>query len=151
MTQQIVKSIIVKESAPMVYQLWANFENFPYFMKYVRQVRKTGPKTSHWEVAGPLGATVEWDAEMTRDEENKRIGWNSKDNEGTITTSGQVTFNPLPQNETEVTVTMQYQPPAGKLGEAVAQLFSNPEERLKEDLRHFKDFAEGAAVVDQSS
>ncbi|MBK9052585.1 MAG: SRPBCC family protein [Chloroflexi bacterium] len=143
MTQQIVKSINVKETAPAVYQLWANFENFPYFMKYVRNVRKTGPKTSHWEIAGPLGMTVEWNAEMTRLEEDKRIAWNSKDMDGTITTSGQVTFNNLPNNETEITVTMQYQPPGGKLGEAVAKLFSNPEERLMEDLRNFKTFVEG--------
>ncbi len=147
MTQQIVKSINVKETAPAVYQLWANFENFPYFMKYVRNVRKTGPKTSHWEIAGPLGMTVEWNAEMTRLEEDKRIAWNSKDMDGTITTSGQVTFNNLPNNETEITVTMQYQPPGGKLGEAVAKLFSNPEERLMEDLRNFKTFVEGMRTL----
>ncbi|MEI2610288.1 MAG: SRPBCC family protein [Candidatus Promineifilaceae bacterium] len=146
MTQQIVKSIIVKENAPAIYQIWANFENFPYFMKYVRHVNKTGPKTSHWEITGPLGVTVQWNAEMTRQEENKRIAWNSKDQDGTITTSGQVTFNQLPQNETEVTVTMQYQPPAGKLGEAVAQLFAQPETRLMEDLRNFKTFVEGVSV-----
>ena len=87
--------------------------------------------------------TVEWNAEMTRLEEDKRIAWNSKDMDGTITTSGQVTFNNLPNNETEITVTMQYQPPGGKLGEAVAKLFSNPEERLMEDLRNFKTFVEG--------
>lgn len=147
MTQQIVKSIIVKESVAAVYGLWANFENFPYFMKYVRTVNKSGPKMSHWEVAGPLGVTVQWDAEMTRQEENKRIAWNSKDASGTITTSGQVTFNALPQNETEITVTMQYTPPGGKVGELVAELFSNPEARLTEDLRNFKSFAEGISVT----
>jgi len=143
MTQQIVKTINVKGDVSTIYQLWANFENFPYFMKYVRHVRKTGAKTSHWEVAGPLGLTVEWNAEMTRLEQDKRIAWNSKDMDGTITTSGQVTFNELPQDETEITVTMQYQLPGGKLGEAVAQLFSNPEGRLMEDLRNFKSFVEG--------
>lgn len=142
MTEQIVKSVIVKRPVQDIYSIWSNFENFPYFMEYVKDVTKVGPKVSHWEVKGPLGMTVEWDAEMTRMEDNKRIAWNSKDRDGTITTSGQVTFNSLPQNETEVTVTMQYTPPAGKAGEIVANLFSNPEQRLAEDLRNFKRYAE---------
>jgi uncharacterized membrane protein len=143
MTEQIVKSIIVKKPVDEIYAIWSNFENFPYFMEYVKDVRKASPAISHWEVKGPLGMTVQWDAEMTRMEENKRIAWNSKDHDGTITTSGQVTFNALPQNETEVIVTMQYNPPAGKAGELIANIFSNPEERLKEDLRNFKRYAEG--------
>src|SRR5262245_59361716 len=101
MTEQVVKSIIVKKEVGDVYRLWANFENFPYFMKYVKSVTKNGPNISHWQVAGPLGMNIEWEAEMTRREENRRIAWNSKDREGTITTSGQVTFNSLPQGQTE--------------------------------------------------
>ena len=142
MTEQIVKSVTVKKPVSDTYAIWADFENFPYFMEYVKRVTKAGPKVSHWEIKGPLGMTVQWDAEMTRMEENKRIAWNSKDRDGTITTSGQVTFNALPQNETQVTVTMQYTPPGGKAGEAIANIFSNPEERLTEDLRNFKRYAE---------
>jgi len=37
----------------------------------------------------------------------------------------------------------RYVPPAGKLGEFVAQLFSDPDKRLDEDLRNFKAYAEG--------
>lgn len=147
MTEQIVKSIIVKKPVQDIYSIWSNFENFPYFMEYVKDVQKASPKVSHWEVKGPLGTTVQWDAEMTRLEENKRIAWNSKDRDGTITTSGQVTFNSLPQNETEVTVTMQYTPPAGKAGEIIANLFSNPEQRLEEDLRNFKRYAESTSTA----
>jgi uncharacterized membrane protein len=92
-----------------------------------------------------LGKTIEWDAKTTRIELNKRIAWNSMDNSD-ITTSGQVTFNPLPHNQVEVTVTLQYQPPAGKLGEAVSNLFADPEEKLEEDLRRFKTYAEEALI-----
>jgi uncharacterized membrane protein len=145
MTQQVTKSILVKADVAAVYNLWANFENFPRFMKYIKSVTTTGPNTSHWVMEGPLGSQIDWNAEMTRQEENKRIAWNSKDHHGTITTSGQVTFNALPQNETEVTVMLQYSPPAGKVGEVIANLFSNPEARLTEDLRNFKNYAEQIA------
>lgn len=142
MTEQVTKSINVKRDVASVYAVWSNFETFPYFMKYVESVEKVGPRLSHWEVKGPLGTTVEWNAETTRTDPNQRIAWNTKDRSGTITTSGEVVFAELPAGETKITVTMNYSVPGGKLGEAVAQLFSDPEKRLEEDLRHFKQYVE---------
>lgn len=142
MAEQVTNAIIVKADVNTVYTIWANFEQFPYFMHYIKSVVKTGERTSHWVMDGPLGQTVEWDADTTMLEPNKRIAWNSRDG-GDITTSGQVTFNALASDQTEITVTLQYVPPAGKLGEWAAKLFSNPEQQLEEDLRHFKGFVEG--------
>jgi uncharacterized membrane protein len=142
MTERITKSIIVQGDVGRIYNIWANFENFPHFMQNIKSVTKRGNDMSHWVMSGPLGKDIEWDAKTTRMEENKRVAWNSMDN-GDITTSGQVTFNSLPQNQVEVTVTLQYQPPAGKLGEAIAHLFDDPEKKLKEDLQRFKTYAEG--------
>jgi uncharacterized membrane protein len=143
MPHQITRSIIVKASSEQAFMAWANFENFPMFMKNIRQVRSFGNGQSHWEMEGPLGKTVEWDAEITKLEENKRIGWSTKDREGDLSTSGQVTFNPLPNNETEVTVLMQYEPKAGIVGDIIAQVLGNPEKKLEEDLRNFKSYIEG--------
>ena len=144
MANQVTRTVIVKGDVSSVYDLWADFENFPHFMHYVKSVKKLDDGRSEWVVEGPLGSNVKWVAEMTREEYGKRIGWSSKDYEGTITTSGQVTFNDLPEsNETELTVVLQYKAPGGKLGEVAAALFSNPQKRLEEDLRNFKDFAEG--------
>lgn len=143
MANQVTKTIIVKADAPSVYEMWADFENFPHFMEHIKSVRKLGPNASEWTMKGPLGATVKWRAQLTREEENKRLAWNTKDNSGTITTSGQVTFNSLPENQTEITVILQYSTPGGGVGEKVAELLGKPEERLVEDLRNFKSFAEG--------
>jgi uncharacterized membrane protein len=142
---QVTKSVIVKTSPEAAYSLWSNFESFPQFMKYIESVKVNGPTTSHWIMSGPLGFRVDWTAEMTRNEADKRIAWNTKDNGGVITTSGQVLFNPLPAGETEITVTVHYEAPGGKAGELFASLFGNPEARLEEDLRNFKAFAEGMA------
>lgn len=142
MSDQVTKSITVKSDVESVYNIWADFEKFPYFMKYVNDVTKTGPRNSHWHVSGPLSMKVEWDAETTRLDYNQRIAWNTKDNDGTITTSGDVVFAELPENRTNVTVTMKYTIPGGKVGEAIAQVFSNPEKRLEEDLQNFKEYVE---------
>jgi uncharacterized membrane protein len=145
MPEQVTRTIIVKAGVSEVYDIWANFENFPLFMKYIMSVHKTGDGLSHWVMEGPLGKKIEWDAETTRMEPNKRIAWNSRD-QGDITTSGQVTFKELPQDETEIAVTLQYVPPAGALGTAVAKIFSDPAEQLEEDLKNFKAYAEGLRV-----
>lgn len=145
---QTTQSIIVGAPIGDVYALWANFENFPRFMENIESVTRFGERESHWVMAGPLGSKIEWDAETTRLEPNTRIAWNSRDG-GDITTSGQVIFTELPSNQTQVTVTLQYVPPAGAIGEAVAQLFVDPDQRLAEDLRRFKDVAEGRAPLNE--
>jgi uncharacterized membrane protein len=142
MTERVSKTVVVKSDVSAAYNVWSNFETFPYFMKYVEKVEKIGPQKSYWEVKGPLGTTVQWTAETTRLDPNTRIGWNTKDNAGTMTTSGEVVFTELPDSQTQITVTMNYSPPGGKLGEVVAQLFADPEKRLEEDLRNFKAYIE---------
>ena|SRR5215218_2141073 len=144
MADQVTKTIIVNANVNDVYAIWADFQNFPHFMTYIKSISKTGERSSHWVMDGPLGKELEWDAETTTLEPNKRIAWNSRDG-GDIKTSGQVTFNALPQGQTEITVTLQYVPPAGKVGEFVANLFSDPDKRMDEDLRNFKTYVEVTA------
>lgn len=142
MSNQIQRSVIVRGDISTVFDVWANFETFPHFMTYINEVEKIGPRTSNWKVDGPMGVKLVWTAETTRHEPNQRIAWNTKDNDGNMTTSGEVVFSELPDQQTHVNVTMQYVAPGGKLGEAVAQLFANPEKRLEEDLRNFKAYVE---------
>ena len=145
MSHQITKSIIVQGDAADLFDLWADFENFPNFIKEIKSVEKIDEYTSHWVMEGPFGVTIEWDAETTRLEPNRRIAWSSKGDSGDITTSGQVTFTPLPQRETEVTVTLHYAPRTSLPHEIAVPLFNNTEERLLRDLRNFKAYAEGMA------
>ena len=91
MAERFTKSIMVQAAPATVYSLWANFENFPHFMENVKRVKNTAAETSAWEVAGPLGMTVTWEAETTRLDPNERIAWNTKDNRG-LTTSGEVRY-----------------------------------------------------------
>lgn len=147
MEEKITKTIIVKADVQSVYNAWSNFQNFPQFMKNIKSVEITGPKTSHWEMEGPLGVDVEWEAETTTEEPGKRIGWSTKDREeGNLTTSGQVTFNQLGGGETEIVATVHYQTRAGLPGELVARLMGDPEKKLEEDLYNFKEYIEGTTT-----
>ena len=53
-----------------------------------------------------------------------------------------MTFRAIGANETEVTVTLQYDPPAGAAGQVLASLFAHPEKRVREDLENFKVYVE---------
>lgn len=144
MADPIVERITVLASLEDVYHLWENFENFPRFMEHIKSVTKTGDRTSHWVADGPLGTPVEWEAETTVVEENRRIAWSSRA-DSAVKTSGQVAFRELGINETEITVNMQYEAPAGAAGQAIAELLANPEGRVREDLRRFKEFVESTS------
>jgi uncharacterized membrane protein len=141
MANQIIDSVIVEGDVAEIYKMWANFEEFPKFMKNIKSVKKTGADTSHWIMEGPMGKDLEWDARTTRMEENKRIAWNSF--AGDLRTSGQVVFNSLANHETEVTLILEYVPPGGMAGEIAARIFGDPEKRVAEDLRNFKKHVEG--------
>ena len=146
MPEQTTRAVIVGAPAAEVFAAWANFENFPQFMKHIKAVTRTGEKTTRWVAEGPLGKDVEWEAETTRYEPPKRIAWHSM-KDSPVTTSGQVTFNDLPNGQTEITVTLQYVAPGGAAGEKLAALLTNPEQMLEEDLRNFKAFVEGRVAA----
>lgn len=143
--QRVEKSIRVSAPVEEVYWFWRNFENFPSFMEHVESVelRDAEGRLSHWRLKAPLGQTVEYDAELTQDIPNQAIGWNSI--QGSLQTTGEVTFTD-PGPFTEVHVVMQwYDPPAGPLGEAFSRLFQNPDQMVEEDLQRFKNLVESRA------
>jgi uncharacterized membrane protein len=138
----VEKSINIDAPVEDVYQLWANFENFPRFMAHVKEVRNIGLGRSHWVVAGPVGVPVEWDAVITRLDPNRVIAWKSLPT-STVKSAGLVFFEPNGQGGTRVTVRMSYNPPAGALGHAVAALFgADPRQAMNEDLVRLKGLLE---------
>ncbi|MGE5479339.1 MAG: SRPBCC family protein [Chloroflexota bacterium] len=140
MAEGITKTVTVRGKADEIYKIWENFENFPNFMNNIKSVTKTGDRTSHWVMGGPMGSDLEWDAITTDVNEGKWISW--KSSQGDIGTHGHVSFSEQEDGNTIVSVRMHYDPPAGILGDAIAKLFANPEGTLEEDLQNFKRYAE---------
>jgi len=141
MAQRVHESIEVQASLEEVFSYWSNFENFSNFMQNVEEVRMTGQDTSHWTVKGPLGKSVEFDAKTTEMDPSRGIGWNTVD--GEVMTSGEARFEEVSPGRTRVDVTMNYSdPPGGAVGEAVANVLSNPERNLREDLENFAKIVE---------
>ena len=143
----VTKSLTIDKSPAELYTFWRNFENLPIFMKHLESVSKTDDQRSHWKAKAPLGTTVEWDAEVTSDVENERIGWRSLEGSD-IVNAGVVEFKPTTNRGTEVKVSMTYEAPGGKLGEWVAWLFGEePSIQVRDDLRRFKSLMETGLIM----
>ena len=74
---RVEKSVIINKTPEELYNFWSNLENLPRFMNHLESVRLLDDKVSHWVAKGPLGTTVEWDAEIINEKENELIAWRS--------------------------------------------------------------------------
>jgi uncharacterized membrane protein len=139
---KVERTVTVNRSPGEVYRHWRNLSRLPSFMEHLKEVRETGAGKSHWVARGPLGMTVEWDAELIEDRPEV-ISWRSLPGSD-VDTAGSVHFRPAGGRGTEVRVTLKYDPPAGKVGAAVARLLGqSPEQQIDADLRRFKAQVEG--------
>ena len=130
-----------------VYRFWRRLENLPRFMTHLDRVTESPDGTSHWVAAGPAGLAVEWDAEIINEVENKVVAWRSLPGSDVVT-AGSVSFDAARGGRgTQVSVHLQYAPPAGKAGAFVASLFGRePSQTIREDLRHFKQLLEAGEI-----
>jgi uncharacterized membrane protein len=144
----VKKSIIINKSPEELYQFWHNFENLPTFMKHLESVQVTGEGRSHWVAKAPAGSSVEWDAEVIEDRPNELIAWRSLEG-ADVDNSGSVSFERAPGDRgTIVKVDMEYNPPGGVVGKAVAKLFGEePGQQVYDDLRCFKQVMETGEVI----
>jgi uncharacterized membrane protein len=138
----VQKTINVSAPVEEVYAFWSDFENFPKFMTHIREVQNLDNGRSHWVVIGPGGVSVNWDAVITRQEENKLLSWRSEPG-ATVASAGTVHFTANAEGGTQVQVQMSYNPPVGAIGHSVAALLgSDPKAKMDEDLVRFKTLIE---------
>jgi uncharacterized membrane protein len=139
------ESILVNRPIAEVYRFWRNFENLPRFMEHLDAVAVRDEGVSHWVATGPAGTRVEWDARIINEVENQVIGWQSLAG-SRVSTAGSVNFDETGHG-TSVRVHLQYNPPGGRLGAAVAWIFGEePTQTVREDLRRFKRLLETGEI-----
>src|SRR6266566_3392541 len=143
-------SVTVNAPVHQVYALFTHFNDFPKFMSFVKEVTYYDDQRSHW-VAEVVGRH-EWDAVNENWVEDQQIGWHS--------TSGlenfrRVTFQPMGAQQTRVDVFINYNPPAGVLGDIGENLGvgSRFDSTLQHDLDNFARMVHQApqGVLDPTS
>jgi uncharacterized membrane protein len=140
--------ITVNRPIEDVYRFWRDVTRFPRFMRHLESVEMVSERRSRWRAKGPAGTTVEWDADLVEDREPDIIAWRSVEG-SEVQNSGVVRFGRAPgARGTEVRVELEYSPPAGSLGRAVAWLFGDaPEQHIHEDLHRFKQLVETGEIA----
>jgi uncharacterized membrane protein len=145
---RVTKAITVNATPEEAYRLWRNFENLPQFMAHLESVQVMDERRSYWKAKAPLGATVEWTAEITEDRPNELIAWRSLES-ADVRNWGRVRFTRLSGDRgIEVRVELNYDPPGGAVGASIAKLFGEePSVQVDGDLRRFKQVLEVGEVV----
>jgi len=144
---RVEKTVTINKPAEELYRFWRNFENLPHFMVHLESVHVNDDTHSHWKAKAPAGQSVEWDAVIISDIANEVIAWQSTDAQ--VANAGSVRFRSAPGGRgTEVTVNLEYDPPAGKAGMLVARLFGEePTQQVQDALRHFKAVMEAGEIA----
>lgn len=145
--QKVVKSVTISRPRAEVYSFWRKLDNLPAFMSHLEKVEVLDDQRSRWTVHGPAGSSVEWEAEIINEHQDQMLAWQSLPG-ADVQNAGSVWFEDAPNGGTEVRVSLEYLPPAGAIGAAVAKLFGeSPDVQLQEDLGRLKEQLEGGRPV----
>ncbi|HEY6515918.1 MAG TPA: SRPBCC family protein [Steroidobacteraceae bacterium] len=142
------RSIAVSKSPEECYRFWRSFGNLPRFMHSLESVRQLDERRSRWVAKGPLATRLEWTAEITADRPGEEIAWRTLDDSGAAN-AGSVRFEVAPAGRgTIVRVSLHYSPLGGALGAGLVRLLGHdPQSRIREDLRRFKQVMETGEIA----
>jgi len=134
-------SVIIQAPVHQVYALFTHFDDFPKFMRFVKEVTFDDEQRSHWVVH--VLKDYAWNAVNEDWIPDKQIGWRSTSG---LRNTGRVKFQALGANRTEVDVYISYVPPSGTLGQFGEAFVAGSyfEIILKEDLARFAMMVEQA-------
>jgi uncharacterized membrane protein len=145
---KVEESVVINRPVLEVYRFWRNFENLPRFMDHLESVTVVDENISHWVAKGPAGTKIEWDAVIHNEIDDELIAWRSLPG-AEVKNAGSVHFTPARDGRsTELRVVLSYDPPAGKLGAAVAKLLGEePSKQIEDDLRRLKQVMDAGEVT----
>ncbi len=134
--ETIRESIEVDVPVSTVYNQWTQFEEFPKFMEGVQSVEQIDDTNLRW-VAEVGGERREWKAEIVEQVPDSEIAWRAVEGNGP---NGVVTFEPLGEAKTLVTVEMSYEPEG--LKEQLGSKVGLDSRGVKQDVERFKKLIE---------
>ena len=136
-------SIRIAVPQDKLFAFWRDVENLPRVMRHLESVTSYDRDRSHWVARGPFGVVAAWDASVTQERENELIAWSSEPG-SEVDTAGSVHFQSVEEGRaTELTVSLKYDPPGGKIAAVVAKFLSGGlEAEIVEDLQRFKSAME---------
>ena len=152
---RVEASTTIYRPAQEVYAYWRMFDNLPT----LHEPPPGGRRSRRWPFSMDRQrparfAGTSWTAEIINDVPPELISWRSV-GDGDVVTAGSVRFKPAGGDRTEVSVKLQYDPPAGKVGATVAWALgedpADPDRRgsapLQATARNRPDFTGERTIV----
>jgi uncharacterized membrane protein len=139
-------TLMVSLPPERVYRFWRNLENLPHIMSHLERVETLGPTRSRWHAKAVAGVPLAWEAEIINDLTPSLIAWRTVPG-GPVAHAGSVRFLPAGEG-TRIDVSLQYDPPGGALGHAVAAMLGDDAgARIARDLTEFKQALESGRLA----
>jgi uncharacterized membrane protein len=137
----IEQSIDLDVSVEIAYDQWTQFEEFPKFMRGVKEIRQIDDTHLHWK-AEIAGHVKEWDAEITEQRPDERVAWKAIDGSPN---AGVVTFHRLSDDQSRLMVQIEHEEDG--LLEKVGSALGADTHRVKGDLERFKELVEARGAT----
>src|SRR3954453_5257513 len=134
---QVQESVDVEVPVRTAYNQWTQFESFPEFMDGVESISQLDDRRTRW-VSTVAGVRREFDAEITEQHPDERVAW--KSTSGDTKHAGVVTFHRLSDNQTRITVQIDWEPEG--LVEKAGSALGLDDRQVKADTKRFKRFIE---------
>ena len=131
---KLEKSIVVNVPVHVAYNQWTQFEEFPFFMEGVVDVKQIDDRRLHWRTKIG-GQEKEFDAEITEQLPDHRIAWKSISGPQH---AGAITFHRIDDKRCKLMVQMEVKPDG--MVETVGDWLGVVSTRVEKDLENFKAF-----------
>lgn len=145
---KVVKTCTIRRPALELYEFWRNFSNLPRIIEHPVTLSVIDDTRSEWSVSAPFSSQkITWTSEIVNDDHRSLIAWRSI-GETQVPNAGSIRFETAPGDEgTEVTVSLEFDPPGGKLGALFSKLSPEaPARQVSAALRRFKALLETGEI-----
>jgi uncharacterized membrane protein len=140
-------TFVVQHPVNTVFRFCSDFENFPKFIRALREVHDFGDGRSHWIGWTPTGRVVEWDAVTTKFVPNRVIAWQSTPS-AAVRVSCTIRVLPDRSGGTCVKVAIDYSLPTERIKDAVAAIATRTRTReLETDIRRIGEQLDALATT----
>jgi uncharacterized membrane protein len=139
---EMQKTLYLRVPLEDAFRFFDKFQNFPFFMSHVKEVRALGDNHYLWKLTGPADITIALTSRVTERAPHTTIAWESTP-DSALEAAGRMRFERFGDDGTRVTFRWVYCPPAGVAGHALAKILgADPKKQMDEDLLRVKSLLE---------
>lgn len=138
-TVQLKRTLNVPVPIEDAFEYLSNFSNYSRFMSFVTRVEVNQKGGLRWTLRAPAGVPIQWDTSLAKLVRNQTIAWKSSLS-SLVRNSGEIHLKELATGATQIDIQLNYAPPVGALGYAVAHFLGfDPKDKIDADLATLRD------------